>query len=140
MTARETMRAAQHLYEQGFITYMRTDSPILSSEGTNGAIESVKRLYGENYLTETPRQFSSKSKGAQEAHEAIRPAGEVFVHPEETGLTARELALYSLIWKRTLASQMKDAEKISTTAKLKAGNTVFSATGTRLAFPGFLRV
>ena len=140
MTARETMRTAQHLYEQGFITYMRTDSPTLSSEGTNGAIESVKRLYGENYLTETPRQFSSKSKGAQEAHEAIRPAGEVFVHPDETGLSGRELALYLLIWKRTLASQMKDAEKISTTAKIEVANAVFTATGTRIAFPGFLRV
>ena len=140
MSARETMRTAQHLYEQGFITYMRTDSPTLSSEGTNGAIESVKRLFGENYLTESPRQFTSKSKGAQEAHEAIRPAGEIFVHPDDSGLSGKELALYSLIWKRTLASQMKDAEKISTTAKLKAGTAVFTATGTRIAFPGFLRV
>jgi len=140
MSARETMRTAQHLYEQGFITYMRTDSPTLSSEGTNGAIESVERLYGKNYLTDSPRQFSSKTKGAQEAHEAIRPAGEVFVHPDESGLAGREMALYSLIWKRTLASQMKDAEKVSTTAKIEAGNAVFSATGTRIAFPGFLRV
>ncbi|MCK5672219.1 MAG: type I DNA topoisomerase, partial [Spirochaetales bacterium] len=140
MSARETMRTAQHLYEQGFITYMRTDSPTLSAEGTGGAIESVKRLYGDNYLTETPRQFSSKSKGAQEAHEAIRPAGEIFVHPDDTGLSGRELALYSLIWKRTLASQMKAAEKISTTAKIEADNAIFSATGTRIAFPGFLRV
>ena len=140
MSARETMRSAQHLYEQGFITYMRTDSPTLSSEGINGAIESVKRLYGDKYLTDSPRQFSPKSKGAQEAHEAIRPAGEVFIHPDETGLSGRELALYSLIWKRTLASQMKDAEKVSTTAKINAANAVFSATGTRIAFPGFLRV
>ncbi len=140
MSARETMRTAQRLYEQGFITYMRTDSPTLSNEGVNGAIESVKRLYGENYLTETPRQFTSKSKGAQEAHEAIRPAGEVFVHPDKTGLDGRELALYTLIWKRTLASQMKDANKISTTAKIEVGDALFSATGTRLAFPGFLRV
>ncbi len=140
MSARETMRTAQRLYEQGFITYMRTDSPTLSSEGISGAIESIKRLYGNDFVTETPRQFTSKDKGAQEAHEAIRPAGEVFVHPDETGLTGRELSLYSLIWKRTLASQMKDADKISTTAKIEAGNAVFSATGTRIKFPGFLRV
>jgi DNA topoisomerase I len=140
MSARETMRTAQHLYEQGFITYMRTDSPTLSTEGISGAIESVNRLYGNSFLTESPRQFSSISKGAQEAHEAIRPAGEVFVHPDESGLSGRELALYTLIWKRTLASQMKDAEKISTTAKIEVGNAVFSSTGTRIAFPGFLRV
>ncbi len=140
MSARETMRTAQRLYEQGFITYMRTDSPTLSSEGTNGAIESVKRLFGDSYLTESPRQFSSKSKGAQEAHEAIRPAGEIFVHPDKTGLDGRELSLYTLIWKRTLASQMKDASKVSTTAKIGAGDAVFTATGTRIAFPGFLRV
>ena len=140
MSARETMRTAQRLYEQGFITYMRTDSPTLSNEGINGAIESVKRLYGENYISETPRQFTSKSKGAQEAHEAIRPAGEVFIHPDKTGLDGRELALYTLIWKRTLASQMKDADKISTTAKIEVGDALFSATGTRIAFPGFLRV
>jgi DNA topoisomerase I len=140
MSARETMRTAQRLYEQGFITYMRTDSPTLSSEGISGAIESIKRLYGDSYLTESPRQFSPKSKGAQEAHEAIRPAGEVFVHPEDTGLSGRELSLYSLIWKRTLASQMKDAEKISTTAKIESNEAIFSATGTRISFPGFLRV
>ncbi len=140
MSARETMRTAQRLYEQGFITYMRTDSPTLSNEGLNGAIESVKRLYGENYLTETPRQFTAKVKGAQEAHEAIRPAGEIFVHPDATGLDGRDLALYTLIWKRTLASQMKDANKISTTAIIEAGEALFSATGTRIAFPGFLRV
>jgi len=140
MSARETMRTAQHLYEQGFITYMRTDSPTLSSEGINGAIESIKRLYGEEFLTDSPRQFTSKDKGAQEAHEAIRPAGEVFVHPDKTGLTGREYALYSLIWKRTLASQMKDAQKVSTTAKIEAGNAVFTATGTRIKFSGFLRV
>ncbi len=140
MSAKETMRTAQRLYEQGFITYMRTDSPTLSNEGINGAIESVKRLYGESYLTGTPRQFTAKSKGAQEAHEAIRPAGEIFVHPDKTGLDGRELALYTLIWKRTLASQMKDADKISTTAKIEVGDALFSATGTRIAFSGFLRV
>jgi len=140
LSARETMRTAQRLYEQGFITYMRTDSPSLSSEGLNGAIHAVRSLYGDEFLAESPRRYSSKSSSAQEAHEAIRPAGEVFKHPEETGLQGREKALYSLIWKRTLASQMAEARKVSTTAKILAGRAGFTATGTRIAFPGFIRV
>src|SRR6056297_3018236 len=121
LSARETMRTAQRLYEQGFITYMRTDSPSLSSEGVNGAVQAVRSLYGEEFLADNIRQYSSKSKSAQEAHEAIRPAGEVFKHPDDTGLDGREKALYSLIWKRTLASQMAEARKVSTTARLVAG-------------------
>jgi len=140
LSARETMRTAQRLYEQGFITYMRTDSPALSSEGLNGAINAVRALYGEKFLAESPRRYSSKSSSAQEAHEAIRPAGEVFKHPDETGLQGREKALYSLIWKRTLASQMAEAQKVSTTAKISAGRAGFTATGTRIAFAGFIRV
>lgn len=140
LSARETMRTAQRLYEQGFITYMRTDSPTLSTEGLNGAVQSVRSLYGEEYLADSTRQYSSKSKAAQEAHEAIRPAGEVFKHPDETGLEGREKALYSLIWKRTLASQMAEARKVSTTARIAAGKAVFTATGTRIEFPGFIRV
>lgn len=140
MSARETMRTAQRLYEQGFITYMRTDSPVLSNEGLTGTRDSIKNLYGEEYLSSQPRRFSAKSKGAQEAHEAIRPAGERFVHPDASGLTGKELALYTLIWKRTLASQMKVAKKVSTTVKIEAGRTLFTATGTRIDFPGFLRV
>ncbi len=140
MSARETMRTAQRLYERGFITYMRTDSPVLSNEGLTGTRDSIKNLYGEEYLSSQPRRFSAKSKGAQEAHEAIRPAGERFVHPDASGLTGRELALYTLIWKRTLASQMKVAKKVSTTVKIEAGRTLFTATGTRIDFPGFLRV
>jgi len=140
LSARETMRTAQRLYEQGFITYMRTDSPALSQEGLNGAIHAVRALYGDEYVVDTPRRYSSKSASAQEAHEAIRPAGEVFKHPDETGLQGREKALYSLIWKRTLASQMAEARKVSTTAKISAGRTLFSATGTRIAFSGFIRV
>ena len=140
MSARQTMRTAQRLYEQGFITYMRTDSPFLSSEGLQAARSAITQLYGQPFLSEKPRQFTAKSKGAQEAHEAIRPAGETFVHPEQSGLSGKELALYSLIWKRTMATQMKAAEKVSTTVKIKAGESIFNASGTRIAFPGFLRV
>ncbi len=140
LSARETMRTAQRLYEQGFITYMRTDSPALSKEGLNGALQAVRQLYGENFLSEQPRQYATKSKSAQEAHEAIRPAGEVFKHPDETGLSGREKSLYSLIWKRTLASQMAEARKVSTTVKISVGPAIFSATGTRIEFPGFIRV
>lgn len=140
MSARETMRTAQRLYEQGFITYMRTDSPALSSEALTGARGAVEELYGAEYLSEEPRQYAARSKGAQEAHEAIRPAGERFLHPDETGLDGREKALYTLIWKRTLASQMAEARKISVTAKIDAGRARFTATGTRIEFPGFIRV
>lgn len=140
ISARQTMRLAQRLYEQGFITYMRTDSPVLSAEGLSGARNSIRDLYGDDFLSENPRQFSPKAKGAQEAHEAIRPAGENFIHPDKTGLSGQELALYTLIWKRTLASQMKSARKVSTTVKIKAADAIFTATGTRIEFPGFLRV
>ncbi len=140
ISARQTMRIAQRLYEQGFITYMRTDSPVLSGEGLSGARNSIAGLYGDEYLSDTPRQFSAKSKGAQEAHEAIRPAGDKYIHPDESGLSGQELALYTLIWKRTLASQMKPAKKVSTTVKIEADDSIFSATGTRIEFPGFLRV
>src|SRR5690606_4538205 len=112
LSARETMRIAQRLYEEGFITYMRTDSPALSSEAIGGARKQVQELYGQEYLSPAPRQFAAKNKGAQEAHEAIRPAGANFRHPNETGLDGRELAVYNLIWKRTLASQMADARKL----------------------------
>ncbi|WP_020612107.1 type I DNA topoisomerase [Sediminispirochaeta bajacaliforniensis] len=140
MSARETMRTAQRLYEQGFITYMRTDSPTLSTEALQGARSAVQELYGKEYLSEAPRQYAAKSKGAQEAHEAIRPAGDRFRHPDETGLSGREKSLYTLIWKRTLACQMAEARKVSVTAKIDAGRTRFSATGTRIEFPGFIRV
>jgi DNA topoisomerase I len=140
MSARETMRTAQRLYEQGFITYMRTDSPALSSEALEGARNAVAELYGTEYLSEEPRQYAARSRGAQEAHEAIRPAGEKFRHPDETGLSGQEKALYTMIWKRTLASQMAEAQKVSFTAKIDAGKARFTATGTRIEFPGFIRV
>jgi len=139
MSARETMRAAQRLYEEGLITYMRTDSPVLSKQAISGARSVVETLYGKEYLSPEPRQYSSKSKSAQEAHEAIRPAGETFVKPEESGLSGRELSLYDLIWKRTVATQMAEAKKRSMSVKIDAGEAQFSANGTRIEFPGFLR-
>ncbi len=143
MTARDAMKTAQSLYEQGFITYMRTDSPNLSSEAIKGARNAVEDLFGKEYLSPEPRQFSSKNKGAQEAHEAIRPAGSEFKHPRETGLSGRELALYELIWMRTVACQMAEARKLSVSARVeaKAGKdtVLFAASGSRILFPGFLR-
>jgi DNA topoisomerase-1 len=140
LSARETMRTAQRLYEQGFITYMRTDSPALSQEGLNGARGAVKELFGDDFLSKEARQYTSSSREAQEAHEAIRPAGEQFAHPDETGLEGKEKALYELIWKRTLASQMAEARKSSVTAKIRTGDALFTATGTRILFPGYIRV
>lgn len=140
MSSKDTMRTAQRLYEEGLITYMRTDSPNLSAEAIKAAREMVTDLYGKEYLSSEPRQYSAKNKGAQEAHEAIRPAGAEFMHPDKTGLTGREKALYELIWKRTMATQMKEAEKASVTIKVSAGEGEFTASGTRILFPGFLRV
>ncbi len=140
MSSKDTMRTAQRLYEEGLITYMRTDSPNLSQEAINAARNMVVDLYGKDYLNPEVRQYSAKQKGAQEAHEAIRPAGAEFTHPDRTGLSGRELALYELIWKRTMATQMKEAEKASMTIKVEAGEAEFSASGTRILFPGFLRV
>ncbi len=143
MSARDTMRTAQSLYEQGFITYMRTDSPNLSQEAIAGARNAVEGLFGKEYLSPEPRQFTSKNKGAQEAHEAIRPAGAEFQHPKQTGLTGRELSLYELIWMRTVACQMADAQKLSVSVRIEAVNggdsLVFGANGSRILFPGFLR-
>ena len=140
MSAKQTMRTAQKLYEEGLITYMRTDSPNLSKEAIQGARESVERLYGKDYLSDKERQYAAKSKGAQEAHEAIRPAGAEFKHPDETGLTGKEKQLYELIWKRTLASQMKEATKSNMAIKIEVEGTQFNANGSRIIFPGFLRV
>lgn len=140
LSARDTMRIAQRLYEEGLITYMRTDSPQLSSEAIGGARRSVEELYGKEYLSETPRQYTTKSRSAQEAHEAIRPAGAGFKHPDQTGLSGRERAVYEMIWKRTMATQMAEAKKLSVTAKIEVNDCVFAASGTRILFPGFLRV
>lgn len=139
LSTRDTMRIAQSLYENGLITYMRTDSPNLSKQALEAARVCVTDLYGKEYLSPEPRQFTAKAKGAQEAHEAIRPAGSEFVHPKDTGLSGKELAVYELIWMRTVASQMAEARKKSVSVRMEAANTVFSATGTRIVFPGYLR-
>ena len=145
MSARDTMRVAQSLYENGFITYMRTDNPALSQEGTMAAREAAIALFGTGFVPDKARYYSAKSTNAQEAHEAIRPAGESFRTPEETGLSGRELDLYTLIWKRTLASQMKNAQKLNTTIlinteTIEGKKAVFATTGIRIVFPGFIRV
>ena len=143
LSARETMRAAQGLYERGFITYMRTDSVHLSDQAINAARSCVADKYGKDYLSPSPRQFSTKARNAQEAHEAIRPAGEAFRTPAETGLDGRDLALYDLIWKRTVASQMADARLTMLAVDLEvAGDqapAIFRATGKRIDFAGFFR-
>ncbi|QIZ73494.1 type I DNA topoisomerase [Oxynema aestuarii] len=139
LSARDTMRIAQNLYENGYITYMRTDSVHLSEQAITAARACVEQMYGPEYLSPKPRQYATKSKGAQEAHEAIRPAGSHFRTPQETGLSGREFQLYELIWKRTVASQMADARQTSIAVDLTVENALFRANGKRIDFPGFLR-
>ena len=139
MTARATMQTAQRLYEEGHITYMRTDSVTLSSEAITAARSSVVTRYGDNFLSPSPRTFANKSKGAQEAHEAIRPAGTEMQTAEELGLTGREAKLYALIWKRTMATQMADAKLLFQTVTIQADEAEFRATGRHVVFPGFFR-
>ena len=139
LSARDTMRAAQSLYEHGYITYMRTDSVNLSTQAVSAARESVERLYGKSYLTPKPRHYSAKHVHVQEAHEAIRPAGSHFKTPEETRLKGRERDLYDLIWKRTVACQMPDARVTSLVVTVAVDGATFRATGKRIDFPGFLR-
>ncbi|MEA5583372.1 type I DNA topoisomerase [Nodularia harveyana UHCC-0300] len=139
LSARDTMRIAQNLYEQGYITYMRTDSVHLSDQALTAARSCVEQLYGKNYLSPEPRQYTTKSKGAQEAHEAIRPAGSIFRTPQETGLSGRELTVYDLIWKRTVASQMADCRQTQITVQLQVEDAGFRSAGKRIDFPGFLR-
>ena len=140
MSAKETMRIAQSLFEHGFITYMRTDSTHLSAECIDASREAILKNYGDEFLNPTVRVFSTKSKNAQEAHEAIRPSGDVIRRPDATGLTGRELALYTLIYQRTLATQMTPAQKSTTTIKLSNGKNGYTASGTVIVFPGFLKV
>ncbi len=145
MSAQQVMRLAQGLYEQGYITYMRTDSTNLSETALNAARAQVKELYGADYLPAQPRTYAKKSKNAQEAHEAIRPAGEVFRTPKELEgeLGGAQLKLYDLIWKRTIASQMEDAvgESLSVKLQVDTGHekVEFSASGRTIVFPGYLR-
>jgi DNA topoisomerase-1 len=144
MSASVTMSVAQRLYENGFITYMRTDSTTLSDSAVAAARSQVRELYGAEYLPDAPRTYASKVKNAQEAHEAIRPAGDTFRTPAQTGLTGDQFRLYELIWMRTVASQMKDAVGQSVTIRLGGAATsgedvVFSASGRVITFHGFLK-
>lgn len=143
--AQITMRIAQRLYENGYITYMRTDSVNLSAQAVTAARSAAKSLYGADHLSPTPRVYASKTKNAQEAHEAIRPVGEAFRTPGEVApeLSRDEFALYDLIWKRTVASQMADAKKMQMRVDFDAVTNddravSFRANGSVLTFPGFL--
>ncbi len=143
--AQITMRIAQRLYENGYITYMRTDSVNLSARAINGARAAAKSLYGADYVAPSPRVYQSKAKNAQEAHEAIHPAGDTFKTPGELApeLSRDEFALYDLIWKRTVASQMADAKKLQMRVDFDVTNndgqaTIFRANGSVITFAGFL--
>ncbi len=144
MSARATMRTAQTLYENGYITYMRTDSPVLSSQAIDAARRQAAELYGSEYVPERARVYTAKAKGAQEAHEAIRPAGDHFRTPAQVAreLSGDQFRLYELIWKRTVASQMADAAGQTASVRLVATaagqEAVFSASGTVITFRGFL--
>lgn len=150
-TSRTTMRVAQRLYENGYITYMRTDSVALSDQAVNAARSQAKELYGAEFVPASKRVYASKSKNAQEAHEAVRPAGDTFRTPSQvrSQLSVDEFKLYELIWKRTVASQMEDAKGSTATVRLGATATSaagehsgadaeFSASGTVITFRGFL--
>lgn len=140
LSSRETMQMAQKLYEQGYITYMRTDSTFLSNQALEAARHCIESKYGKEYLPEQPKLYTSKKvKGAQEAHEAIRPAGTEFATPEETGLSGAQLKLYDLIWKRTVASQMVEAKQKQVSVKFSVGDSTFTSSGMTIVFPGFLR-
>ncbi len=143
--AQLTMRVAQRLYENGYITYMRTDSVTLSQAAISSARVQATALYGKDYVPASARVYEGKTKNAQEAHEAIRPAGDIFKTPGELApeLSRDEFALYDLIWKRTIASQMSDAKKMQMRVDFdvttKAGGAaIFRANGSVLTFPGFL--
>ena len=149
-SAQRAMQVAQRLYEQGFITYMRTDSTTLSDEALTAARTQAREMYGDAYVPDAPRRYERKVKNAQEAHEAIRPSGETFRTPDQAAreLSGDERRLYELIWKRTVASQMNDATGTSAQVRLTAAvpegvaegqEAEFSASGRVIAFPGFLR-
>lgn len=154
MGSRQAMRVAQSLYENGYITYMRTDSPVLSTQAITAARRQAAELYGPEFVPDSPRQYGAKAKGAQEAHEAIRPAGDAFRTPAQVSreLSGDEFRLYELIWKRTVASQMADARGSTATVRVAAEVTVdglpggagprttatFGASGTVITFRGFL--
>jgi len=149
MSSSMAMSTAQRLYENGFITYMRTDSTTLSDSALSAARRQISEKYGAAYLPDAPRRYANKVKNAQEAHEAIRPAGDSFRTPEQVQgqLSSAELRLYELIWQRTIASQMNDATGESVQVRLAATTAesdgdreaVFAASGRTILFPGFLR-
>ena len=144
MGAQRTMRVAQRLYERGLITYMRTDSVHLSEEAVGACRRAVKNRYGAEYLSPEPRQFKSKVRNAQEAHEAIRPAGNQMKPVSELNVEGQEARLYDLIWKRTVATQMADARLRLVTASIRADTdrgerAMFRASGRTVEFPGFFR-
>ena len=145
-SAQRVMQTAQRLYENGHITYMRTDSVNLSETAVTAARRQARDLYGPEYVPDAPRRYTSKIKNAQEAHEAIRPSGDVFRTPGELAgqVSGDELRLYELIWQRTVASQMADARGVSASVRLGARtadgtDTEFAASGKVITFPGFLR-
>jgi DNA topoisomerase I len=147
-SSRRAMQAAQRLYEAGLITYMRTDSTTLSEQALTAARQQARELYGPEYVPQAPRRYEKKVKNAQEAHEAIRPAGEHFRKPDdvarEVGVSTDEARLYDLIWKRTVASQMQDARGQSIQVRINGRSSEdelaeFAATGKTITFPGFLR-
>ncbi|MBA8794018.1 DNA topoisomerase-1 [Friedmanniella endophytica] len=143
-TAQRAMSVAQDLYEGGYITYMRTDSVTLSDSAVRAARTQVTQLFGSDYLPDKPRVYANKAKGAQEAHEAIRPAGESFRTPAQTGLRGDQFRLYELIWMRTVASQMRDAEGQTVSVKINARpaqgeECTFAASGRTITFHGFLK-
>ena len=146
MSAKQAMDTAQMLYQDGHITYMRTDSPGLSSQAIAAALAAAKQLFGDDSVSPSPRIYGAKSKNAQEAHEAIRPSGETFAHPNElkSVLHGKSHLLYELIWRRTVASQMADAKLSTTTVKFETQvdgkQAEFSASGTTVITPGFLAV
>jgi DNA topoisomerase-1 len=140
LSARETMQVAQKLYEKGLITYMRTDSTFLSEQAIKASRDYILKEYGKAYLPKEPRDYAKKKvKGAQEAHEAIRPAGTDFIAPDASDLSGFELKLYDLIFKRTLASQMMNSEHKQMSVRFEVENAVFLATGMTTEFPGYLK-
>jgi DNA topoisomerase-1 len=142
LSAKETMRIAQSLYENGYITYMRTDSTHLSQEALTASRRVIRERYGAEYLSPAPRRYASKARNAQEAHEAIRPSGHEMKTKDEHGLRGLEAAIYDLIWKRTIASQMADAQLLLIAAQIEvdAGKVAtFRASGRTTLFPGFFR-
>jgi DNA topoisomerase-1 len=139
LSAKETMRIAQNLYENGYITYMRTDSVNLSDQAINAARRRIRELYGDEFLNPSPRRYQTKTANAQEAHEAIRPAGDQMRTADELPLDGRARALYDLIWKRTIASQMANARLRLVTATVAVDDAIFKASGRTVLFAGFFR-